>query len=348
MANDSKFFVQSFFISSFLIFSFIFFVNYWYDPAGIFSSGTSKVETRIAEYILENGSLHVPLRNYDERAMKVALIEHLKSNPETVIIGSSTARLIGENTGVSNALNLSITGAGLEEPFALLLLALDKFSPKKIIIGLDPGQLTNLGVDSVKKNESIKKRVDYIRSNYGIQSNQSESVNTGILTQLVNGAYFIDSAKLLIFDLVTRVSGFRPCYDLYNNFCLFADGSASEQKRRLKKIKLSDKTPSLPVGWSEDNIHFLSAVIKDMSQRKIEVILFLPPVSPEVYLESGMIGRFDLLMNRLESLAVENDIRILGSYNPISFGCAEIDFLDETHASTACIKRIFSEEIHAS
>ena len=99
---------------------------------------TPYVET--ARLALEGNIVAVP-ENYNERLYQVAIVDGMEESPETVIIGSSRGMFLGEAvTGYSDLYNNCVSGACMEDYYALLGLYYKKFSrlPARVIIETSP------------------------------------------------------------------------------------------------------------------------------------------------------------------------------------------------------------------
>ena len=74
----------------------------------------------------------------DERIFTKERIIYENNNPQVLVVGSSRIMQLGENELKKNTLNLSVSGASIEDNIAIIEMALEKFNPEIIYLGADP------------------------------------------------------------------------------------------------------------------------------------------------------------------------------------------------------------------
>ncbi|MBR1439106.1 MAG: hypothetical protein IJ587_11290, partial [Synergistaceae bacterium] len=112
-------------------------INYFVDASGVI---TPDSYYEMAKLALSGNTIATPL-NYNERLYQVAIIEEMKSIPSTIVIGCSRGMFLGEEiTGFKNLYNNCVSGACLEDYYAILSLYNKKFSklPQRVIIETSP------------------------------------------------------------------------------------------------------------------------------------------------------------------------------------------------------------------
>ncbi len=74
----------------------------------------------------------------------------------------------------------------------------------------------------------------------------------------------------------------------------------------------------------------------------IDVIFLMTPYHPNVWAdESSSTTKALLEMESvIRALGEENNIPVLGSYNPEKIGCNEDEFYDFMHATASCLSKI--------
>lgn len=93
-------------------------------------------EERLAKNLAT--SVAVYSSNIDERKFVKSYISHHKSRPKVLVIGSSRLMQVGNHIAPHNFLNLSVSGASLEDYISILNMASYKFTTPLVMIGLDP------------------------------------------------------------------------------------------------------------------------------------------------------------------------------------------------------------------
>lgn len=112
-------------------------VNYLVDASQVI---TSRSQIKMAQLAL-SGNVVAASENYNERVYQIAVVDEMDKIPETVVIGSSRGMFLGEKiTGYENLYNNCVSGACLEDDYALLGLYYEKFEkfPGRVIIETSP------------------------------------------------------------------------------------------------------------------------------------------------------------------------------------------------------------------
>lgn len=120
-----------------LILSLVMSINFVVDASDVI---TAKTYTEMAKLALAGNTVAVP-ENYNERVYQVAIVDETKEIPETIVIGSSRGMFLGEDiTGYNNLYNNCVSGACMEDYYALLGLYYQKFHslPHRVIIETSP------------------------------------------------------------------------------------------------------------------------------------------------------------------------------------------------------------------
>ncbi len=112
-------------------------INYFVDASQVI---TSRFHTQMAQIALSGNIVAAP-ENYNERVYQISVINEMKEMPETVVIGCSRGMFLGEEiTGFDNLYNNCVSGACMEDYYALLGLYYQKYSrlPQRVIIETSP------------------------------------------------------------------------------------------------------------------------------------------------------------------------------------------------------------------
>ncbi len=87
----------------------------------------------------------------------------------------------------------------------------------------------------------------------------------------------------------------------------------------------------------EESMRLLSALIAYLSDRGVEVILYLPPYSPMMYNYIESAGQYQITFQveeRVKQLAKEQGVPLYGSYDPAGCGLEMTDLYDIYHVKT--------------
>lgn len=333
-------------------------VNYYVDPANLFSGG--KYEKGIANYLCEGYNV-TNIYNYDERLLQKYFIECLKIKPDILVIGSSRSMLIGSDLFSNKIINNGVSGASVEDFLAIYnFYQKRKFKPKTIILGLDPWLLNdNSGQTLWKsiadnyfemlKNIGLKKYMP--RNGEGIEFLQNE-INKKM--QIVSFNYFQQSlsmistktnyypTKELVNDTFTKHTDGSICYD--NNY-RYADSISVTNSAKA----FINANPLYSLGsfsnLSSRNKEIFEKFVLYLNEQNINLIFFLAPYHPIVYDYFKINAKYKIVLQTekyYKELAKKYNLKLLGSFNPHIFKLKNIDFYDGMHCNVNAIKTIFA------
>ena len=120
-----------------LLIAFVVFFNYSIDASHVINAKTHKAMAKLA---LAGNVVAVP-ENYNERIFQLAIIENMRIIPETIVVGSSRGMFLGKDiTGYTNLYNHCVSGACIEDYYAILGLYFQKYKkmPSRVIIEISP------------------------------------------------------------------------------------------------------------------------------------------------------------------------------------------------------------------
>ena len=336
-------------------------LNWIVDPAHLYSQG--KYEFGVAQQ-LNKGKVISGVTNYDERLLQLYRLQNFETDswkvPDTIVIGSSRSMQIHSGTGINN-LNLSVSGASLEDYIAILQVA-HLLPYKRIIIGVDPWVFN-------KNNSQSRWGSICIYWRMGMKEILDISVIKSKCTenkwqQLFNFSYTLSSANLLLSSILQPNSSLGKWYaklddtpeqmsDLirpdgsrvYNT--IFAEKPVNHV---VAKAKAYGKPPIYALCdfslLDEDNKLYFEKLIHQLRQNK-EVIIFLPPYHPSTY--PLIVANVPLVKDvefYLHRLAEKERVQLIVSYNPINLECFDEDFFDGMHPKDSCITKIFASYIN--
>ena len=343
-------FIRSFLAVSAFLLALVAAMNFFVDPAGIFF-GDSSLERAMAEalrwrpVIVVNGT-------YDERKFEQYRITFEDSRPAVIVSGSSRSALIGTRTYPEPVLNLSVSGASIEDHVALLSMALAKFEPRKVILCLDPWIL-NLWAGQTLWT-SLQSQ--YVDAEAGLlppgERDAASAADNSRYLQLVHFGYTLESIRKLRL-LMSLARGHAvdvrlddtplPARDL-----LRRDGSRVYSLRYLnRRPDEADQDIDHWVQYSLAQFSFsahhrklLTALVVRL-QQCCTVEFFLAPYHPIAYARLKVVRPEVMAVEaELRMLAQQRHIRVMGSYDPAQAHCTRDEFFDGAHAREVCLQRI--------
>lgn len=321
--------------------------NYFYDSYGFFHNNQG---WNYAAKAIGQGKMVGGLENYDEREFQKQIFKNFIEVPECIVIGSSKSMMIEANMVKCEGkfFNHSVSDASLEDYIAIVgIYAKHHRVPKKIILGIDPwifNENTGRGDWIVLKNEYA-----FMLSKIaGTEDMKNKSKKNNYL-QLIN----FDNTVYNIEHLNQKSSIEIITSDTIDSLVKRADGSiAYPYKIRFQTDVETQKNASMYIVGKVYNLEdfkelhnkkLFEKFISYMKGHDIEVEFFLPPYHPIVYdyLATNANYRTVLTVEKyLNDFAIENKIKVYGSYNPHKYGFTSKDFTDGMHSKAYVSKMI--------
>ena len=313
----------------------------FYIVFGVFSSGlTFNVEETMAQALSEGRVVYAS--NSDERALIKARVTHEKSDPEALVIGSSRLMQASAAGTGFDLLNLSVSGASLEDFLAIGGLGLAKFNPSYVFVGADPWLFN--------KN-----------------SGQTRWATLG--DEYRDALHRLGFAEQIALPAETPDSFFaRLAVDLYKAINISAvsaanDSAASTDKirpdgSRVYNLSYANKPAAEIALGAEDFSRYamktyeasgdaarrFMAFLTDLKRQNKTVTLVLSPYHPKLFDYMRAERPVFLEIERqYRDIARAAGVRVIGSYDPKSVGCSAEEFYDGMHPKGACLNKVFSQ-----
>jgi hypothetical protein len=336
-------------------------MNYFADPGRIYRSDRAVAKQYVDSLLRSKYGLWWPPDSIEERAIKRELAEH-SSDVECVVVGSSHAMEIGSarrtpslTDTCSSILNLAVSGAGIEDDFTLVYLALTHGHPRKIVLGVDPWTFA-FGTDARWSYYAT----DYRRARQAISGQAGAAEND-------EGTAFKKFRNLFSLEYTIRSAGkaarelTEPPVKLSESLApqtdeaiggkfpvFFRDGSAQNSASYLAE---ANRTP-IPIGgipYKTDGllnepaaIDAYKSLLLWIRSKGAEPILLLTPYHQNVWAAKDSANSRALRETEpiVRSLAAELRISVIGSYDPNTAGCSRNEFFDFMHPKPDCLKRL--------
>lgn len=271
--------------------------------------------------------------NVDERKFNILRIQNSSNKPDILVFGSSRMRQFDSDLLVDyEVLNLSLSGATIDDFYALVPEAVSSLNPKKIYIGLDPWIINENSSDnrwlSVVEFKTYWKKIVLGESSQEIKPTLSTMSNN------YEKFYYRINKSNLIQDSSNTTKLTAQGKIIYSNDVI------NRNIDEIRKNYLTDLNYKMDnFNLSQTKLNELNMLIQYLKNLDIEIYLVLPPYSTdliEIY-ENKLKGHFEAEAI-FKNFAIENNLKILGSYNFKNCGVEE--FFDGFHPSATCIGKV--------
>ena len=307
---------------------------------------------KLAKLLLKNSAVFEVLM--DERIFIKSRIIYENYDPQILVIGSSRVMQLGEIELKQKTLNLSVSGASIEDQIAITEMALDKFNPKTIYLGADPwlfnkynnqGQWKSLKYEYYKTLSNINSWINKKKINFNkkkIVSEENKITNTTFIENIFENFY---SAVNINPSFILP----RNVLNEQNKNLIFRDG----KKIYALKYNNQKKEPEI-IRYSMNNFEFSFDQFQNYDNfidylknyHKKQVILFLTPYyEPSFKLTINEMPIYLEIEKKFIALAIKHNIQIVGSYDPKLLNCEINEFYDSMHPKNVCIKKFLNNKL---
>ena len=320
-------------------------INYFVDASQVI---TTKSSTNMARLALSGKIVAVP-KNYNERVYQVSIIEQMQSMPETIVIGSSRGMYLGKDiTGFDNIYNHCVSGACMEDYYALLGLYDKKFTklPKRIIIEVSPWVFYENNPDSRWSENYIYRSAC---KDFYERVNEKKFIRTKLKREnpYLSIPYFqynietIQEKGSKAFTpppahVSTKVS--EPA-DYPDGTIRYVASLELPNPKRLKKVKATNH------GVTYENVHKMKQIgiqqkyefenlIYYLLEKDVEVTFYLQPFSVtqcKFIYDKNTNPVFKDVEKYLNETGKKLGIRVVGSYKAKSLRLTDNQFIDFMH-----------------
>ena len=293
------------------------------------------------------GNRYTYFNDLDERLFQKSRLAVAGSDFEgdTIVVGSSRVMLVNSETSGEEILNLSVSGATVEDLYSFGLPGLKVSGETRVIIGLDPWVVNKHSKEIRWK--SVETDYKYWREVVvkGIPLRSfpyPESLGQDNQLSLISNLYNQFNAKHIsqipsdgIPEILAKKSQDGSIiYGLeYQNM------SIEEIRAGFSSIHSYAEMPLFEL--SDRKLESIRDLIIYLKANSIAVEIVLTPYHPELYPElvSKSIG-YETAERVFIELANQQGIVISGSYNPQQAGCKSHEFYDGMHPKEECMSRV--------
>ena len=333
-------------------------INYTVDASHVI---TSRSQEEMAKLVLEGNTIAVP-ENYNERIFQMAVIDRMTEIPETAVIGASRGMLLGTKiTGFKNLYNNCVSGACLEDYYAILELYRQKFSayPSRIIVEISPWIFFGDNPEfrwAEQYSYRTAAEALYFRLNHKKPRIRAVEVEPGSSkgqpfysreNPFFSIPYFQYNCEMLRQKGMDAFRGDPARVSTDDaEAAEYPDGSmrypaslADASEERLEKVK----TASGPVTYENadrmtnidpEKREAFESLVRDLLDCGTEVIFYLQPFSPRqcwFSFDDNQNAAFSLVEDYLREFAETNGITVVGSYDSRKYRINDEYFMDSIH-----------------
>ena len=300
------------------------------------------------EYLLAKSlskNQYVYFENMDERKFIEGRLIYPLRQVNHIVVGSSRMMQISSETIGEPMINLSVSSAIVEDLVAITPEAIAKLNSKNVYLSADPWILS-LNDGQNNRYKSISGLYNYW---FERALNMKESKT---FLSLKNTNHSDEASNSFLLSLRNKLQ--------LKNFSVPIDDSPEAYEKiaydgiHIYNEIFNEKKPhNYNISWfnnsfedfeydikAEENLQMLVNYIKNLN---VKVSLILSPYHPEIYsLMRSQKPIFLEIENKFRDFADQNNIEIIGSYDPNTFGCQSDEFFDGMHPKSSCMGKIFN------
>ena len=300
-------------------------------------------EYELAKKLSENEFVY--FENMDERKFIEGRLIYPLKKVGSVIVGSSRVMQINSNMFADEILNLAVSGASVEDDIAFALEAVAKLNVESVYIAADPWLLNTFAKQTryqtvsslyeywIERASNNKPLISYFSSD---KLNRIDASHHSIF-KIVRRKLYLQEKLIPQDDSVEAHN--KKAYDgrhIYNETFTNNPRTSSQFSSALNYAMTQFEYDT----YSEKKLKIL---VKYLQSLGVKVNLILVPYMPALFrmMEEEKPIFLDI-ENQFRRFADENNIGIVGSYDPTSMGCQIEDFYDPMHPKSSCLQKLFN------
>jgi peptidoglycan/LPS O-acetylase OafA/YrhL len=307
-------------------------------------NAVSGVEYELAKKLSQNKFVY--FEDMDERKFVEGRLIFPLKNVDSLIVGSSRIMQVNSNILNKTTLNLSVSGATIEDDIAFALEAIAKLNIKNIYISADPWLLNSFEkqnrfrsvinlyeywIERATNNKPLKSYFSSDKQN--IINDSQESVFKLLRKKLHLKGRLVPQDDTIEFYSKKAYDGFHIYnQSTVNRYIDISQDSPGVLNYAMKKFEYD--------AYSEKKLQIL---VKYLQSLGVRVTLVLSPYHPDVFaLMEKKKPIFLDIENWFRRFAQDNKIEVVGSYDATSVGCKRGEFYDGMHPKSSCMQKLFN------
>lgn len=301
---------------------------------------------------------YVYFTNMDERNFIRSRLKYELPEADAIIMGSSRVMQVGSHSLGYPVLNLSVSGASVEDYIAFVPETVKRVNASVVYLGADPWLFNaNSGNDRwksvedmygywsgvISQGESLGATPRYLESEGTIKGSNSNLKPPGDLSwlenlyQLVNLTTYTTENGNIDSVAKKRYDGFH----IYNKH--FADKSYYDIMRGFADL-LNYSMKSY--AYDENRLRKYTSLILFLKESGVHVVIVLSPYHPDLFQRIKLEKpEFLKVESEFRSIASNMSIPIIGSYDGALVGCDATEFYDGMHPKESCMKKVLIQHI---
>lgn len=308
---------------------------------------SKNVSANYEQYLAKklSDSQYVYFSNLDERKFTESRLYYPLKKTDILIVGSSRVMGFSSSLLEQELMNLSVSGASIEDIIAYAGEGVTSLTPKHIFIGADPW-LFNIH-DQQDRWRTSEKMYKYWSKqmmtplNINADSFYSSHEETSVMSPVQKFYFAINknSSAIALNDQTEPVA--KKAYDgshIYNETYIALSPDEIEQDfSSLLLYSMGDYSDNQEARTIFRNL------IQWLKLKGIDTTLVLTPYHPKLF--QMMVNRKPIFLQVEEDfrrLSDNLDIDIIGSYNPNNLGCGAHEFYDGMHPKKSCLQKMFT------
>jgi hypothetical protein len=337
-------------------------LNYYVDPAGIYSADTGSADRYAALLVESENGIWWPEGSISERPLKLALAKRARGI-DCAVIGSSHVMQISSHrprrslaSQCQILLNLSVSGASIEDHITLAYTAINAGQPAKIVLGIDPWVFAfgkTQGWWEYRQEFYYARKVVLGRSPAAFP--ETRSTPAGKIANLISLEYTLRS--LLKISREAQRDGaaaITPATKIDDAFggeypVILPDGSLIYSAASIAKNHESRMPPVGNWLYQTDGeliqpfaVDSYKSLILWIREQGVEPVLLMTPYHETVWESPDAPTTKALLAVEpiIRDIGRQLHVRVIGSFDPVSVGCKSHEFSDYQHARLDCLMRL--------
>ena len=306
-----------------------------------FFSKKNSTEVMLAKLLVKSEGVYST--KIDERQFIKNRIIYETMNPKILVMGSSRIMQISNDNFNEQILNLSVSGASIQDQITIIEMAIEKFNPDQILLGADPWLFNKH--NNQTRWKSIQKEYQLAISNINLMNKKDKILSSiDIEKNYFFYEHFLDKFYNFLNIRKLEIELGENSNDNLTTNIILKDGSRVNRKQdKQNNIKPTVIDYSLEkYVFSNDYYNIYKTFIEYLQKtHNKEVILVLSPYYLPSYELTIKEKPFYLESEKkFKELSKETNIQIIGSYNPLLTTCSVDEFFDSHHPKPSCMKKI--------